>query len=41
MKKVEQSFLQVTHRLNLIHIAIKVHQEIPWLPTYDAHKKSL
>ena len=29
-KKVDQSFLYVTHRRNLIHIAIKFHQDIPY-----------
>ena len=30
LRKEEQSFLYSTHRLNLIHIAIKLHQDIPY-----------
>ena len=30
LRKGEHSFLQATHRLNLIHIAIKFHQDIPY-----------
>ena len=29
MRKGDQSFLYTTHHLNLIHIAIKFHQDIP------------
>ena len=30
LRKGEQSFLYVTHCLELIHIAIKFHQDIPY-----------
>ena len=30
LRKEEQSFLYVTHHLNLIHIAIKFNQDIPY-----------
>ena len=29
MRKREQSFLCLTHRLDLIHILIKLHEDIP------------
>ena len=38
LRKKEQSFLYVTHCLDLIHMAIKFHSI--WLPSYGRHKDS-
>ena len=41
LRKGEQSLLYATHRLNRIHIAIKVHRYSICLPSYGTHKDSM
>ena len=39
LRKGEQSFLYATHHLNLIHIAIKFNQDIPYGYLVMAHTR--